>query len=215
MKRLHLTPSFNISLDENQDSVHVLLLNDEEYKLYTQFLDLQKSNTEEVESSTESLWDQESNTIKLPHGGPNGVIYLPNLLHVFNQLNIDCLPIHNRAQGLESFSENEYLCLDILLRRGFTDPEKPYLKNTMQAVRSVVEALVETGYFTVESARQVSYFRNMPPTETKSFEPKLFDRSVRCLKVKSMFDIVDSCKNTRCDNNYPYPQSHWWLKETN
>ncbi len=98
-------------------------------------------------SHSASLLSADGRYVQLPYGGFGTKLDVLRLADFCARKGITCFPISNRAQAFEKFSPEEVQHgLDPLIRRFFL-PENSSYRNTMQAVKDVVDALVATGIF--------------------------------------------------------------------
>lgn len=96
---------------------------------------------------SKSLLSADGRYVRLPHGGPKAQLDVLRLADLCARKGISRLAIGKRAQALNLFSRDEVRHgLDPLIRSFFLPKDSPY-RNTMQAVKDVVDALVETGIF--------------------------------------------------------------------
>ncbi|QVW25356.1 hypothetical protein KJF94_07215 [Pseudomonas hormoni] len=99
----------------------------------------------ESPSRLNPLLNEEQTMIKLPYGGPNAYLSVPELLDYLRKHEIQHLAVNQRAQTLDKFPDNQLMTLDPIIRREFLGDLR--YKNTMQATNEVVDALVATGKF--------------------------------------------------------------------
>lgn len=99
----------------------------------------------EASASNHPLLNEEQTMIKLPYGGPNAYLHVPDLLAYLKDHGITHLAINQRAQTLDKFPPEQSMTLDPIIRREFLGDLR--YKNTMQATTEVIDALVSTGHF--------------------------------------------------------------------
>jgi len=95
--------------------------------------------------------------IALPHSG-GATLDLARFISYWQRFNIVRMPVGARAQRYDRFPTEQLNSLDPVLRRVFLPSNSPY-KNTMQAVSSVVDALIATGIFHLTVAACPGYYR--------------------------------------------------------
>lgn len=99
----------------------------------------------EASASSHPLLNEDQTMIKLPYGGTNAYLHVPDLLKYLKEHGIKNLAINQRAQTLDKFPEEQQMTLDPIIRREFLGDLR--YRNTMQATTEVVDALVATGHF--------------------------------------------------------------------
>jgi hypothetical protein len=114
---------------------------------------------EGVASTSNSLLSNDGLFIRLPHGGPDVKIDLRKFIDAWTRRGtISVLAITQRRQAYDTFEGEALNGLDAILRRCFLPKDSPY-KNTMQATKAVVDALVETGVFLRSTESMPGYYR--------------------------------------------------------
>lgn len=110
---------------------------------------------------SKSLLSADGRYVQLPYGGFGTKLDVLRLADFYARKGVTCFPISNRAQAFEQFSPEEVQHgLDPLIRRFFLPKNSSY-RNTMQAVKGVVDALVATGIFDHTSVRFPYYRRTV------------------------------------------------------
>ncbi|MHB2048869.1 hypothetical protein [Pseudomonas sp. VEM90] len=99
----------------------------------------------EASASSHPLLNEDQTMIKLPYGGPNAYLHIPDLLKYLKDNGIKHLAINQRAQILDNFPPEQAMTLDPIIRREFLGDLR--YRNTMQATTEVVDALVASGHF--------------------------------------------------------------------
>ncbi|MCO7610567.1 hypothetical protein GWQ44_09330 [Pseudomonas sp. 3MA1] len=99
----------------------------------------------EPAAQTHPLVNEDQTMIKLPYGGLNAYLHVPDLVNYLQKHGIKHLAINQRAQVYTAYPENQLMTLDPIIRREFIDDLR--YKNTMQATTEVIDALVSTGKF--------------------------------------------------------------------
>lgn len=114
--------------------------------------------------ASESLLSADGLFIRLPHGGRDARLDLRQFIDAWVRNGTVSMAINKRQQPYAKFEYKFLNSLDPILRRCFLPKDSPY-RDTMQATTAVVEALLETGLFTLVMDKKDYY------------------RPVQCLKI--------------------------------